>query len=156
MRPLTRLILTIVPLSTAWTVVRPHGAAVWRSNQQAIVQWSPSEDDTADGMLFNVDLMLGPGNGVMVMEIDREIQAANGGVYWNVTSFLSTRSDYFVRLSAPGAANATAYAVSDRFKIVSPEMLAAPKVNNAGPVKLDGAKLAALLSILFLFGLCSQ
>jgi hypothetical protein len=155
MQTLCLIALQLLLAVRCWTIVEPNGDTLWRAGEDGVVQWEASSTDEAtaadeSGLMVNVDLMVGPGDGVVVMAIASNIPASNNQLSWHVSQSLSTRSDYFVRLSSAGG-NAK-LANGDRFYILSPDN--SPPDDDASAadfgMSTGGAKTAALISTLLL------
>lgn len=122
-----RLLELLMMVSTVkcWEVLEPNSDSVWESDTQVQIQWNSTAVENAQTPRIDVDLMVGPGNGVVVMAIGNEVPSNVTSAVWTVSKFLSTRSDYFIRLTQAGQ-NSSTLAYSERFNVLSPLMMGAP------------------------------
>ena len=141
------LALAILKAVTGLQVTKPDGNTVWRAGQEGVVQWDSIE--AADGQTIDIHLMVGPNNGVSVMELGTNIPVSHRTYQWDVSDHLSSRRDYFVMISrsadtdhrSPSGATlqgTASDAVGERFVVVSPR-------NGAPTNGCAGAKIAALI-----------
>jgi hypothetical protein len=135
------ILFLLMGTALCWSVMDPNDGSVWSSNTEVTVKWNSTSSDSMQTTAIDVDLMVGPGDGVVVMEIGREIPGSASQASWAVNEFLSTRSDYFIRLTQAGS-NSSVLAYGERFHIVSPSMMGIP------PMYKDD-KSAASASVLF-------
>jgi len=148
-----RLLLFAVWQIAAWQVLEPDGDTVWRAGQQVTIKWNNEESAPYyTAQLVDVDLMVGPGDGVVVMSIAASLPSTQLQAEWTVSQFLSTRSDYFIRLSH---SNNIVIAAGERFNVVSPAVLGTVTTNRAGYIA-SGSKIAALLSTIILVLIFAQ
>lgn len=141
------LALAILRVVAGLQVTKPDGSTVWRAGQEGVVQWDSI--GAADGPTVDIHLMVGPNNGVSVMELGTNIPVSQKTYQWGVSDHLSSRRDYFIVISqssdssgrSPGGAaaqSAASGAVGERFVVVSPRN--GPPTNGCG-----GARIAALI-----------
>lgn len=108
-----------------WSVIQPNSISVWVADTQVQIQWNSTSSEAANLPRIDVDLMVGPGEGVIVMTIGNDIPGNVTSASWFVSRFLSTRSDYFIRLTQAGT-NSSILSSGERFNIVSPAMMGVP------------------------------
>lgn len=137
-------------LALAIQIIEPTKGQVWNADTEVEIKWDLQESNP--DKLVDVDLLVGPGKGVVVMEIGSNIPSSQGHANWTVSKYLSTRSDYFVRLS--GSQNGKQAARSERFRIQSPDQFlnskgGALEKSLAFSPWASGSRMAALLSLIF-------
>lgn len=95
-------------------IVEPNGETVWLAGREESVIWSGGQ---VSNETIRVDLMVGPGPGVIVMNIAQSVPVVQGNTTWLVSDNLSSRNDYFVRLLNADQSEVR----SARFNVFSPK-----------------------------------
>jgi hypothetical protein len=136
-------------MAWAMQIGEPSKGQIWNAGTEVAIKWDPQ--DSQPDSLVDVDLLVGPGQGVVVMEIASSIPSSQGQTNWAVSKYLSSRSDYFVRLSS--SQDDQELAKSHRFKIKSPDQFleskgAIEKSSGFSPLA-TGSRMAALVSLIF-------
>ena len=144
------MILMVPGLSWAIQIMQPTRGQVWDANTQVQIRWDPQ--NSPPDIPIDVDLLVGLGDGVVVMEISNNVPSAEGQTSWTVSKFLSSRSDYFVRLSDSGSQQTLSS--SERFKISSPDPLVdmqagSTSTSMGSSLLATGSRIAALLPLIF-------
>ncbi len=132
----------------AQSILEPNSETLWMTGDEVSITWTSGNITTSS---VDVNLMVGPGSGVVIMPIASDlpitmspydpVQTVAFSYPWLVNDNLSSRNDYFIRVSK---GNTTLIAMSERFNIESP----AESQSNAAVV---GARLAAILWTILLF-----
>jgi len=127
----------------------PNDKTHWTTQSDVMVVWSVANLSSSSPKKIDIDLMLGPDDGVLIDNISFGVPVTLGGSEWIVDKHLSTRDDYFVRITSPEDPD---------FKITSPRfriernMTAALGNNSIRGIKGNqGIILAILIGFLVVF-----
>lgn len=78
----------------------PNEQVKWYTTADVLVLWGTNKKDDSRIKNIDIDLMLGPGNGVLVDNVSFGVPAHQGLCEWIVDRNLPTRNDYFLRITS--------------------------------------------------------
>lgn len=127
----------------------PNEKTSWSTRSDVMVVWSVADLGSSSPKKIDIDLMLGPDDGVLIDNISFGVPIALGGSEWIVDKYLSSRDDYFVRITSPE--DPKFKFISPRFKIERNMTAALGNSGFHGMASNQGIILAILIGFLIVF-----
>lgn len=97
------LLVLLIELSQAFklTITSPTGNTVWRHKKEVWVHWKTEDGPPEHFGKIDVDLYVGPGDGVLIENISFGVPWTEKGAEWKVAKTLQPGSDYYILISTP-------------------------------------------------------
>ena len=134
----------------------PSSDTTWSTRSTVLVLWDAEETDKNLKPIksIDLDLMIGPGDGVLINNISFGVPLREGNAEWIVDPALSDRSDYFVRISSVDdpnlKINGPRFSIHRNMTAMAKKNDASPRQNHPSFWTVSGGSILVVL-ITFLF-----